>query len=113
MFILFTDALYESFSASKRYLLVLACIVFLWLSCYLPLSPVAMLSIFDSKQNSLHSYFPEAIVIFFCVINLVLQLLNIYFGFMDFMFSFKTSKYPISLLPIIQFGLIVSSFSPK
>jgi hypothetical protein len=24
---------------------------------------------------------------------LVLQLLNIYFGFMDFMFSFKTSKY--------------------
>jgi hypothetical protein len=101
MFILFTDALYESFSASKRSeIFISPCLYcFMASNCYLPLSPVAMLFLFfDSKQNSLHSYFPEAIVIFLCVINLVLQLLNIYFGFMDFMFSFKTSKYPISLL---------------
>jgi hypothetical protein len=51
------------------------------------------ISIFDSKQNSLHSYFPEAIVIFLLCHQFGLQLLNIYFGFMDFMFSFKTSKY--------------------
>jgi hypothetical protein len=61
MFILFTDALYESFRLLnvQRYLLVLLyCfmakfkLLFATFSCY-------AISIFDSKQNSLHSYFQK------------------------------------------------------
>jgi hypothetical protein len=66
MFILFTDALYEIIRLLnvQRYLLVLAYCFMAKFKLLFPLSCCDAISIFDSKQNSLHSYFPEAIVIF-------------------------------------------------
>jgi hypothetical protein len=64
---------------------------------------VLQFQFFDLKPNSLQSCCLRAIVISLCVINLVLNLFNIYFGFMDFMFSLnqKTSHF---IAPTTQFG---------
>jgi hypothetical protein len=71
------------------------------------------ISIFDSKQNSLHSYFPEAIVFFLCVINLFAAAQ--YLFWLHGLYVFVQNQYTSHFIaaPIIQFGLIVSSFSPK
>jgi hypothetical protein len=90
IFILLTEALKESFSASnvQKQLLNLLYIVLLpYSNCLLqPFLAVLQFQFFDLKPNSLQSCCLRVIVFLFRVINLVLNLF-IYFGFMDFMFS--------------------------
>jgi hypothetical protein len=94
----------------NAYSLLVACIV-LWLSsnCYLPLSPVAMLFLFfDSKQNSLHSYFPEAIVIFLLCHQFILAAQYLFWLWTLCFRSKPVNTSHFIAAPIIQFGLIVS-----
>jgi hypothetical protein len=108
IFILLTEALKESFSASKRSETVIkpSYIVLLpYSNCLLqPFLAVLQFQFFDLKPNSLQSCCLRVIVILFRVINLVLNLFNIYFGFMDFMFSLKTSKTSHFIAANNQFG---------